>query len=533
MRSKPNRLWWSALLLGWAFDFLFWKKAPGVNFTIYVLLCLLTGTLLLRGAGHRPARSIWSLMLFILIPALMTFVRLEPMTVFLSVALTLFLMGVVAVSYLGGRWLEYGLLDYLGRFLRLAGSMVARPLAFNAELKREQSEALARGEPTRTQGFPKVWPVVRGILIAIPVVAIFAALLASADLIFSQRLEAFIELFRLEDLPEYIFRGVYILAAAYALAGIFLHAASESSDEKLTGASGPVVPPFLGFTESAIVLGSVLALFTAFVIIQFQYFFGGQANIHLDGYTYSEYARRGFGELVLVAFFSLMLILVASAITRRSSRTERGVFSALGIGIVVLVLIMLISAFQRLVLYESAYGFSRLRTYTHVFMIWLALLLVAVGILELLQRERAFALTVLLASAGFVVSLGLVNVDGFIVRQNVNRTLAGEAFDASYLTELSYDAVPALAQAYRTESMPAEVREGLGIALTCLNGQQDGSEQLEPWQSFQLARWRANAIMRSLEEDLEDYQVIHRDWDYVVTTPSGEEYYCAGYGIRR
>ena len=35
-------------------------------------------------------------------------------------------------------------------------------------------------------------------------------------------------------------------------------------------------------------------LFLVFVWIQFVYLFGGQANISAEGYTYAEYARRGF-----------------------------------------------------------------------------------------------------------------------------------------------------------------------------------------------------------------------------------------------
>ena len=113
----------------------------------------------------------------------------------------------------------------------------------------------------------------------------------------------------LEKLPEYIFRLIYILVFGYALAGTFLHSASQSNEEKLIGEDKPAIPPFLGFTETSIVLGSVVILFAFFVVIQFQYFFGGQTNIHIDGYTYSEYAVRGFGELVTVAFFALLLLL--------------------------------------------------------------------------------------------------------------------------------------------------------------------------------------------------------------------------------
>jgi hypothetical protein len=260
--------------------------------------------------------------------------------------------------------------------------MIARPLGFAAENRRLPSGQPSLNEKRTTQ----VWPILRGVVIALPVIAIFASLLSSADPIFAKRFEDLINLFKIDNLPEYIFRLVYILVLAYALAGTFLHAA-QKSDEKVEEKTW--VSPFLGFTESTIVLGSVVLLFIAFVVVQFQYFFGGQANIGIEGYTYSEYARRGFGELVAVAFFSLLLLLGLGAITRRETESQRRTFSLFGAGLVGLLIVMLIAAFQRLMLYEAAYGFSRLRTYTHVFMIWLALLLVAVVILEVLRRERA------------------------------------------------------------------------------------------------------------------------------------------------
>ena len=135
MKSNPNRFWWTVVALGWAFDFLFWKKAPGINFALYAALCLLAGYLLLRSDGHRPARSTLLLLPLIAAFAVMTFLRQEPMTIFLSVVMTLFLMGIAAISFLGGRWPFYTLLDYLKGFLGLLGSMIARPLGFSAEVR--------------------------------------------------------------------------------------------------------------------------------------------------------------------------------------------------------------------------------------------------------------------------------------------------------------------------------------------------------------------------------------------------------------
>src|SRR6185503_11455371 len=281
-----------------------------------------------------------------------------------------------------------------------------------------------------------------------------------ADPIFATRVDEFIKLFNLENLPEYIFRMILILLVAYVLAGTILHAA-QSANEKISE-DKPVIPSFLGFTESTIVLGSVIILFIAFVTIQFQYFFGGQANIHIEGYTFSEYARKGFGELVAVAFFSLLLLLGLGAITRRDSESQRRVFSGFGVSLVGLVLVMLVSAFQRLMLYEQAYGFSRLRTYTHVFMIWLAILLVSVILLEILRRERMIGLAMVLVSLGFVISLGLLKVDAFIVKQNVQREIRSVTdknfsqgrvdLDAQYFLDLSDDAVPALSEAFLNKS---------------------------------------------------------------------------------
>ena len=529
MKANLNRFWVVVILLGWAFDFLFWKKPLGVNFAIFVLLCLLTGILLLRADGLRLARGAGLLLLPVAFFAAMTFLRLEPMTAFLSVSMALFLMGVFALTYLSGEWIRYSLLDYVFGYLRLFGSMIARPLGFAAENRREQPSP---SEKRRAQ----VWPILRGIVIALPVVAIFAALLSSADPIFASRFKDFIDLLKIDNLPEYIFRLVLILVIAYALAGTFLHAAQKSA-EKVEEKTW--VLPFLGLTESAIVLGSVVILFVAFVVIQFQYFFGGQANISIEGYTYSEYARKGFGELITVAFFSLLLLLGLGAITRRETENQRRTFSALGVGLVGLVIVMLVAAFQRLVLYEMAYGFSRLRTYTHVFMIWLGLLLVAVVVLEVLHRERAAGLAMVLVSLGFVISLSVLNVDAFIVRQNIQRELRGTGvkpaaqgrvdLDAQYFLDLSDDAVPPLVNAFHSNSLPVSVKEKVGAALACKRYEHKQDKQEYPWQSFHFSRLNAAAALKQVNKELDAYKVIDAELPVKIETPGGDEFPCYQY----
>ncbi len=516
--KRTNLLLIVTLALGWLFDFLFWKQSPGINFAIYAVLVLGGGFLVLGLNGFKPSWKSLILLVPILFFSIMTFIRQESLSLFLSFAFTLGLMSLLAVSFLGGRWFWYSLSDYVVNYTKLTGSLLARPFIFLTERKKlagENPEPVAPGSKT---GWKRFWAVLRGVLIAIPILAIFAALLSSADLVFAQRVQDFVKLFRLENLPQYIFRCVYIVIGAYALVGIFLHAAQKSRDEKLVGMDKPLVPPFLGFTEAAVVLGAVVVLFALFAVVQFQYFFGGQANIGVQGYTFADYARRGFSELVAVAFFSLLLFLSLSALVKRQNQTQRWVFSGLGVGMVALVGVMLFSAFQRLVLYEAAYGFSRLRTYTHVFMLWLGVLLAVVVVLDLLRKERLFALSALLASIGFAVTLSLLNVDGFIAQQNVARAVQGQGLDVAYLASLSSDSVPVLVKEFQDQSLPGYTRDAVGAVLFC--HEQVSSGKADPnWRSITLSGWQADQALQRVQSKMDAYQVVDTDWPVGVLTP--------------
>ena len=52
MKSNPNRFWWTVFALGWAFDFLFWEKAAGINLGLYVGLCLVAQMVTTQSGIH-------------------------------------------------------------------------------------------------------------------------------------------------------------------------------------------------------------------------------------------------------------------------------------------------------------------------------------------------------------------------------------------------------------------------------------------------------------------------------------------------
>src|SRR5689334_12996721 len=113
MKNNPNKLWITVIALGWVFDFLFWEHQPGVNFAIFAALCVTAAFYLLLSDGLRPNRTSLILLPLFGFFAAVTFIRAEPLTVFLAYTFTLLSMTLLAVSYLGGRWVQYTVADYV------------------------------------------------------------------------------------------------------------------------------------------------------------------------------------------------------------------------------------------------------------------------------------------------------------------------------------------------------------------------------------------------------------------------------------
>lgn len=520
MPKKQKWFWLAALVAAWLFDFLFWSKGSGISFFIWIAILLAAGYLLAWSEGKKPHALSVLLTLLILGFSSVMALRNEPLTRVVSVLLTLAGMMLLTATFLNGHWLWYRLRDYVVELINVIGGGFSGAALLLA--KRKTAPAV-EGTPEK-RGWSRAWPILRGVLIALPIVAVFGVLLASADQIFADWVT---RLFNIEKLPEYLFRLFYILVIAAVLVGVYLKAILPGKEAQRPNPNQPWFKPFLGWTESGIVLGAVNLLFIVFVIIQVRYLFGGTANITETGFTYAEYARRGFSELVAVAVLSLGLFLLLGTVTRTNARGSKAWFSVLSVLLMANVLVILASSFQRLSLYENAYGFSRLRTYTHVFIYWLAALIVTAIALELVKRRGRFALALLVAVLGFGATMAIINIDGFIVQRNVARAEAGSELDVAHLTTLSADAVPQLLQQYQKPALPTEVKDGLGTALACMEKVTNDPVGL-PWQEYNFARARAVQLLQANAPSWSQFKpyLVNQEWKVQL---NGDEIPCNSY----
>ncbi|MGH2618984.1 MAG: DUF4153 domain-containing protein [Anaerolineales bacterium] len=513
--KRPLQLTGAAMLLGIAVDVLFDRHAPGISFLIWAALS--AGALLIgaRWEGVRPDRSALLLIPAILFFSAMIAVRLEPLTVALSLLSTLLLFGLCVRTLRAGRLLRFGWLDFGAAWITVPLESLVRLWPTLGVATR----TVAGDRATRSRGAA----VLRGLLLALPVLIVLVALLTAADFVFRDLVENLLTWLDIEWIRETIGRSLVIGLSGLFSLGALVTALRDRAPRELMGEQQPLLKPFLGFIETAVVLGAVDLVFAVFVAIQFAYLFGGEANITAAGYTYSEYARRGFGELVWAAFLSLGLILALAHLSRREAARQRTTFNALGAGLIAMLGVTLASGLMRLLLYENAYGFTRLRTYTHVFIFWLAALLVVFALLLLRERLRMLAPASVVAGFGFVATLGLINVDGFIADRNLVRLQASGELDVVYLAQLTGDAIPTLAGGL-SEASPPE----LLAYLACQEAIRTEQQSDMGWQSWHWGRFAAARALDGVGDRLSRYALDREDAGWMVAGPGVQATPCLG-----
>jgi hypothetical protein len=380
-------------------------------------------------------------------------------------------------------------------------------------------------------------------ILAAPFLLVFTLLLGSADVVFGAYVDRLARLEIPVDLGTLMGHAAVALGAGWLLAGGLLHAlrVPTAPTELLEGGStaeqGPppsepaaehggwhvglppdranlgrtvsgLLPagPSIGFAEAATVLTTVDLLFGAFVVVQFAYLFGGRETLDVVGLSYSEYARRGFFELLAVAAIALPLVGALEWLTRRVTLLQRRAFQTLASAMVLLVVVILASAMVRMLLYEDAYGFTPLRVYSHAFMVWLAGLCVLLVMTLLAERRQWLVFGTFVAALVGITALGVLNPDRLIAEQNLLRYERGRPLDVALLNVLSADATPIVLEALDAAAArdDAAVRDALGSGLRRQLEALDAAAAA-PWAAWNWTRAQAYAALEARRDELESY----------------------------
>jgi hypothetical protein len=238
-------------------------------------------------------------------------------------------------------------------------------------------------------------------------------------------------------------------------------------------------------------------VFAAFVALQAAYLFGGRDTLAETGLTYAEYARRGFFELLAVAFLVGGIVLASESFVRERTLAYRVAL----IGLVAMTLVVLASAFLRLRLYQDAYGWTELRFYVLAAIVWLAIGAIMAVATILANRSGWLVHELVLLSVVFGLAFNVIGPVRHIAEENVARmrvsaVLAPDAYeglDLGYLAGLGGDAAPSVLSFLNSRPLPGGFLDRMLDDLATSSGLDDPGN--DAWQAWNLSREKARELL--------------------------------------
>lgn len=327
--------------------------------------------------------------------------------------------------------------------------------------------------------------VLAGVGVSIPLIAVVLVMLSSADVIFRESVHALFGDLDGWDVFCCIFWSVAMFFFSYGMVSVL-----EGRELNETVKDHRKGQPVIAVSATA----AIALIYVYFCVIQVVYLFAGYGTLP-EGYTYAEYARQGFFQLLFICLMNLVLVLIGIGFFRES-RMLKGILLVISF----CTFIMTASSAYRMILYISVYYLTFLR----VFVLWalgvIALLLAGIIGKTLKNGFPLFRYGLWVITVCYLV-LSFGRPDYWIARYNISAYQEqdgespeeGRVLDTWYLSGLSADAAPVIMNRMNVEeySAWAEQKE------KWMNGEADSVDTPE-WYISYIVRHRERAERMSL-----------------------------------
>ncbi|MCT4563630.1 MAG: DUF4173 domain-containing protein [Maledivibacter sp.] len=279
--------------------------------------------------------------------------------------------------------------------------------------------------------------IIKGLIISIPLLLIIVSLLTSADMMFKYYVENIGNNMMGLNPGSLIGHSLVIVIITLYTFG-FIWSLNYDYKEDYIQKNNNAFPKWEPVTIITIIF-VICVVYLLFSIVQFSYLYGGAKNILPSGFTYAEYARKGFFELVLVTLINFALLAISIKLTNRDNPKINKITNTAYSFLILFTFNMLFSANYKMNMYEMAFGFTRLRIFVQVFMLLLGILLLIV-LLGIWIKRVPMLKSAIIATMIVYIVLNYANIDKIIAKKNIDRYRATQKIDMMYLKKLSYDA---------------------------------------------------------------------------------------------
>ncbi len=485
-----------ALALGFLCTYLTIEWRVGIGMTLFILITCATLFVFFRDKQQIKNKKAFLWIVPIVLISLTFTLRANRIFSFYNVIVMWILFAVMFLDLQNKLNVQEGGFGFISRSF----TRVFEPLNYSRLTAKMMSSAFL-GSSKKSRIFRQI---IIGLCICIPLVLVVLALLSSVDAIFSRLVEDFLEKLNLEFFIElfaktvlaiviavYFFCQLYMLfvdkkqrekqatdniktieAGTVKDAGIAKTVETKQLDvdqvakseamhiemlaaslkngslkEKQVVTSPLAKPLFIQKQEPQdliiflMVNCMLFIVYSVFAYIQVTYLFLETALPY--GYTYSEYARRGFFELLVLTFINIAVMLTTIKVAKNriyvTKVTGNSAIKIFMAGLCVLTVMLAGLSFYKMMLYYQEFGLTRLRVFVMIFL-WFEIAGLVITLAFIFKPRLKIIAAYAVVGLAFYISINLINIDSIVAKSHVaiyNQT--GDA-DFDYLASLSSDA---------------------------------------------------------------------------------------------
>ena len=285
----------------------------------------------------------------------------------------------------------------------------------------------------------------KSLIIIIPIVVLVLILLSTSDMIFGSFFKNIFKIFDNINISESLIDNTLEILFRIAIIGfLFLFISSTLlylKDRYLKEKETPTNSTIIDSNTIKYLLIILNIIYVIFDIIQIKSLI--LKNISMD-ITYAEYARQGFFQLMLVSIINISIILISKRI---NDKKDIKLINIMNYIMIFLTIIIIISSFIRMHMYEVAYGYTLLRLLVYFTLITEIILLLPT--IAYIHNPKISILNYYMVIMITMYTLiNFINVDYVIADKNITRYHNKQKLDINYLCNYHADNMPLLVDLY-------------------------------------------------------------------------------------
>ena len=485
-----------ALFLSFWQSLLFWKQDLGLSVLLFTIPIVWITIKLLKGKIKNKKA------LLMLIPII-----LLASTYFIFDNLTFYLINIVLIPILYLIMIIWAISDFqIKSIIYKIILMIFEPLNYIGDVIRTILKEFNPKEKDEQIGEKKEKNnIFKAVCFTGIIALIVIGLLCSADNEFAKIFSTIFKDINIFNVSELTGRIIIIIIVFFYFAGFFMNMLDKENglkefekDEKTEKKESYTIRMMI----------TVLNLvYLVFCFTQIKVLFTEQ-NI-----KYSEFARKGFFQLMIVSLINIVMILKANNKNLKETEKQEKYKKTMCIVMVIFTLIIIISAFARMTLYQQNYGYTRLRILVDYTLITEIILLIPT-IIYILKNKIDLIKTYFVIIITMYCLVNFINIDKIIMKNNFNRYKETGYIDLNYLMEMNNsDLIEQLLELKDTEfkysekaysqsdTDKQEIQEQIGKQQRELNGYlaswKKSFNETHTLAEFNLPKMRAKSILNN------------------------------------